>query len=91
MSFWKCIGEFLLFRWLFGSHKHNEAMHNVLYTGTNSDNSDFVDDSDSCLFSGSRRCDNSDSRYANQDYDYSQPYDDFQDEQEDYDFMENDF
>lgn len=90
MNFWKCIGGFLLFRWLFGSHKHNEAGHNVLYTSTNSDNSDFVDDTDSHLFSQSSY-DNSHYSFDNQNYDYSQSYDDFQDEQYDYDLMEDDF
>lgn len=27
MSFWKYLREFLIFRWLFGSHRHEEASH----------------------------------------------------------------
>jgi len=31
MSIWNYIGEFFLFRWLFGSNKHNETPQNVGY------------------------------------------------------------
>lgn len=56
MSVWKYIGEFFLFRWLFGSREHSDAGHNV--TGNHG---------------------------------YSQSYDDFLDEQEEYDMMDDDF
>lgn len=29
MSFWNYIGGFFLFRWLFGSHKHNNTQQKV--------------------------------------------------------------
>lgn len=38
-----------------------------------------------------RHHENSYSRYDNQDYGYSQSYDDFLDEQDDYDMMDDDF
>ncbi len=28
MSLWSFIGDFFLFRWLFGSHKHHDAANN---------------------------------------------------------------
>jgi hypothetical protein len=48
-----------------------------------------VDDNDT--HSGFGRHKNSYSRYDNHDYGYSQSYDDFHDEQDDYDMMGDDF
>ncbi len=44
MNLLNYIGEFFLFRWLFGLHKHNGTRLNVSDTTINSSNSDFVDD-----------------------------------------------
>lgn len=90
MSFWNYIGEFLLFRWLFGSHKHTEAKRDAPNETVNPVDSDSLDDPDSYMRYGSRP-DNSYSRYDNQDYGYPQSYDDFLDEQDDYDMMDDDF
>ena len=35
MTFWNYIGEFFLFRWLFGFHKHNESKRNLSDTPSN--------------------------------------------------------
>ena len=40
MAFWNYIGEFFLFRWLFGSHKCNETKHDLSAPITNSVNRD---------------------------------------------------
>lgn len=90
MSFWNYIGEFFLFRWLFGSHKHDEAKHDVPNTNIKFADRDFADDLNPHIGYGSRY-DNSRSRYNNQDYGYFQSYDDFLDEQDDYDMMDDDF
>lgn len=83
MSFWNYIGEFFLFRWLFGSHRHNETKRNLSDTTTNFDNRGIIDDNDSHIGYGSR--------YDNQCYDYSQSYDDFHDEHDYYDMTDDDF
>lgn len=90
MKFWNYISEFFLFRWLFGSHKRNEPKRDVSDTNISHADRDFANDIDSYI--GCRRhSDNSYSRYDNQDYSYSQSYDDFLDEQDDYDMMDDDF
>lgn len=90
MKFWNYIGEFFLFRWLFGSHKHNEPKRDVPNTNPRSADRDFANDLDSHIV-GIRHSDNSYSRYDNQNYGYSQSYDDFHAEQDDYDMMDDDF
>ncbi len=90
MSFWNYIGEFFLFRWLFGTHKPYVAKHNVRDTHTRSVYNDITDDWDSCIDHGSHY-DNGYSRYEDQEYGYLQSYDDFHDEQDDYDMMDDDF
>ncbi|MBO4966075.1 MAG: hypothetical protein J6C81_07430 [Muribaculaceae bacterium] len=89
MKFWEYIGEFLLFRWLFCSHKHKKTENDLSAPVTNYGNKD-IDELDSHIGFG-RHKDNSYSRYDNQDYGYSQSYDDFIDEQDDYDMMDDDF
>lgn len=86
MKFWNYIGEFLLFRWLFGSLKRDEAKCKDI----NPTDNDVADDADSYSGFGSRY-DNSYSRYDRQDYGGSQSYDDFLDEQDDYDMMDDEF
>lgn len=77
MSFWNCIGEFLLFRWLFGSHKHDEAKHDM----SDMDNSYAMDD-----------IDNDFDDDLDDDFDDGfDDLDDFLDEQEEYDEMDDDF
>ncbi|WP_305483349.1 hypothetical protein [Paramuribaculum intestinale] len=90
MSLWNYIGEFLLFRWLFGSHEHNETKRDLSDKSASFGNKDIIDDNDTHTGFG-RSHDNSYSRYDNRDYGYSQSYDDFHDEQDDYDMMDNDF
>lgn len=89
MLLWDYIGEFFLFRWLFGLHKHNEVKRNMSDTAINSLNKDCLDDHDSYI--DYRSHDNSYSHYDNKDYGYSQSYDDFLDEQDDYDMIDDDF
>ncbi len=89
MSYWNYIGEFFLFRWLFGSHKHNVTQQNMSDTFSSFGNMDIIDDNDT--HSGFDRHENSYSRYDNRDYGYSQSCDDFHDEQDDYDMMDDDF
>lgn len=48
MKFWNYIGGFFLFRWLFGSHKHNEAKPDVPDATVNPVDSDSMDNLDSC-------------------------------------------
>ena len=90
MIFWNYIGEFLLFRWLFGSRNHNEAKRDGSDSTISSVDRNFSNDLDSHIGFGSRY-DKSYSRYDNQDYGHSQSYDDFHDEQDDYDMMDDDF
>lgn len=89
MKFWNYIGESFLFHWLFGSHKHNKAKPDVPDATVNPVDSDSMDDLDSYMRFG-RHSDNC-SRYGNQDCGYTQSYDDFLDEQDDYDMMDEDF
>lgn len=79
-----------MFRWLFGSHKHNETTHNLSNSSIRSADRDYADDLDTHISFG-KRYDNSYSRYENHDHGYSQSYDDFLDEQDDYDIMDDDF
>lgn len=90
MSIWNYIGEFFLFRWLFGSHKHNEIVRNLSDMPLSSNNNNMVDYTDSHI-GYENRYDNSFSRYENCDYGYSRSYDNFHEEQDDYDMMDDDF
>ena len=90
MTFWNYIGEFFLFRWLFGSHKHNESKRNLSDTSSSFGHKDIIGNNDTHT-GFSRRHENSYSRYDNYDYGYSQSYDDFHDEQDGYDMMDDDF
>lgn len=89
MNFWNYIGEFFLFRWLFSSHRHNETQQNISDTSSGFGSKDIMDVNDTHFDFG--RHENSYSRYDNRDYGYSQSYDDFHDEQDDYDMMDDDF
>lgn len=89
MTFWNYIGEFFLFRWLFGSHKHNETQQNMSDTSSSFGNKDIIDVDDTHYGFGPNE--NSYSHYDNRDYGYSQSCDDFHDEQDDYDMMDDDF
>lgn len=89
MTFWNYIGEFFLFRWLFGSRKCNETKRDLSAPTTPFENGD-IDELDSSISFG-RHYDNRYSRYDNQNYGYSQSYDDFHDDQDDYDMMDDDF
>jgi len=89
MKLWNYIGEFFLFRWLFGSHKHNKPGRDLSDTSSSFGNKDIIDVTDT--HSGFGRHENSYSRYDNHDYGYSQSYDDFHDEQDEYDMMDDDF
>lgn len=90
MSFWTYIGEFFLFRWLFGSHKHDETKRDLSDTSSSFGSKDIIDDNDTHICFG-RRYENLYSRYDNHHYGYSQSYDDSHDEQDNYDMMDDDF
>lgn len=142
MSFWNYIGEFLLFRWLFGKFKESTTEHDAYTEGIGTPTSknngslngnhdegiapedavtdvgdNLLDDSDnfeglenlddldifmrdnngnnrSCLHHGDYG-NNHSSRYSDhQDWNsgvYSQSFDDFHDEQDNYDMMDDDF
>lgn len=89
MSFWNIIGDNLLFRWLFGFHKHDEPKRCLRCTSSSFGNKDIIDDNTHTSV-GSRH-ENSYSRYDSHDYCYTQSYDDFHEEQDDYDMMDDDF
>lgn len=142
MSFWNYIGEFFLFRWLFGKFRKSTIEHDthtevagasingkseylngnldeeiapdnaVTDVGNNliddSDNSEELDDLDIFMRNnnGNYRSHQSDENYDSSDYhsrsrysshndwdsgSYSQSYDEFLDEQDDYDMMDDDF
>lgn len=67
MSFWSCIGEFLLFRWLFDDHE-SDCNGNVGHTdyGGYSGNDDYID-------YGSRQSDD----FLDEQDDYDMMDDDF--------------
>ena len=135
MAFWKYIGEFFLFRWLFDKLRKSTTEHDshtevsgasingnseylngnldegiasddaITDVGNNllddSDNSEELDDLD--IFMRNNNGNNhSNLHYGDYDGDYhphndwssgsySQSYDDFHDEQDDYDMMDDDF
>lgn len=43
MLFWKYLREFLIFRWLFGSHSHEETSHRASSHRASSDDDRYVD------------------------------------------------
>jgi len=47
MSVWNYIGEFFLFRWLFDSHKQNEAKRDASNSTISNADRNFADDLDS--------------------------------------------
>lgn len=99
MSIWNYIGEFLLFRWLFGNRNkcHNvgnsHPVDTTYYTPRRVDIEDYIaNDLDDDL----RNMRGSDYGYHRSHKDYSgysgyQSHDDFLDEQDDYDMMDDDF
>lgn len=90
MKFFECIGEFLLFRWLFGHPKKNvrQRMPDENMSFWNNDDMDDLDrylDRDDL----DRYCDNDD--FDCSDHDDYDSIEDFLDEQDDYDMMDDDF
>lgn len=47
MRFWNYVSEFIFFRWLFGSHKHNEKIQDITDTTSSQVATDFANDTDS--------------------------------------------
>lgn len=84
MSFWNYIGEFFLFRWLFGKIKKSTTEH---YAHTERLGTAIDRDSDGDYNSSGRHSSHNDWNSGS----YSQSYDEFQDEQDDYDMMDDDF
>lgn len=99
MSIWNYIGEFLLFRWLFGNRNksHNISNYNSVettdYTPRRVDIEDYIThdlDNDLRDMHGSDYDRyHSHNNYSN--YGGYQSHDDFLDEQDDYDMMDDDF
>ncbi len=98
MSFWNYIGEFLLFRWLFGNQNrsHNVGSSHPVettdYTPRRVDIEDYIAndlDDDLRLMRGSDYG-RGYKHNAYSDYGY-QSHDDFLDEQDDYDMMDDEF
>lgn len=117
MSIWNYIGEFLLFRWLFGNRNKNHSAESTYNTGTtdfssyryynaednfNTNNhhrfssslyhgADIYDDEDDALDdfdptdSDDYQFNDPTETYAYHNHGYSQLYDDFHEEQDDYD------
>lgn len=99
MSIWNYIGEFILFRWLFGNRNrsHNvggsNPINTINYTQRRVDIEDSIAND---LEDDLRNIRNSDyGRYHGHndysDYDGYQSHDNFLDEQDDHDMMEDDF
>ena len=93
MSFLNCIGEFFLFRWLFGKLQSNEVQKNVPESCERQSfiNDDAEDNEISVDMSNSyHRDDFSYNPYADNDYDWNgQSFNDFHEEQDDYDMMDD--
>lgn len=47
MRFWDYVSEIIFFRWLFGSHKHNEKIQDITDTTSSQVATDFANDTDS--------------------------------------------
>lgn len=47
MRFWDYVSEFIFFRWLFGSHKHNEKTQDITDTTSSQVATDLANDTDS--------------------------------------------
>lgn len=90
MKFWNYIGEFFLFRWLFGWLKPNGAKNDLSESSRNDSNDDVINGCGTDFTHGNRY-EKSYSNYDNQDYNSSRAYDDFLDEQDEYDMMDDDF
>ena len=93
MGFWKCLGEFLFFNWLFGNHNHKSGSDNP-NSLTHPENHHYGHDD---LYSGGfdywRHRHGHNTGHGHDygfDNDY-RSYDDFLDEQDDYDMMDDDF
>ena len=86
MSFWSWIGDFFLFKWLFGSHKHHDSAESGqdLLSDRHADPADDYDDVLDDIYNSYDDFDESD---VSDSFD---SYDDF-DELDDFDMMDDDF
>ena len=99
MSIWNYIGEFLLFRWLFGNRNkcHNvgnsHPVDTTYYTPRRVDIEDYIANDLEDDLRNMRGSDYSryNSRNDYSDYGSYQAHNDFLDEQDDYDMMDDDF
>lgn len=94
MSFWSWIGDFFLFRWLFGSHRHHEAAGGGDGQGVTADHHSDVED-DLELLGLTDHHDKYDSPVDDygdySDYSDYDDYDEIDEELDDYDMMDDDF
>lgn len=90
MKFWSYIGEFFLFRWLFGLFKPNGTKSNLSESSRNDFHDDVINDCDTDFIHGNRY-EKSYSNYDNQNYNSYRAYDDFLDEHDEYDMIDDDF
>ncbi len=95
MNFWNIIGEILLFRWLFGSHRRHETDDDMsdLTFGRNDRN--LFEDNYMPFGSGSHHShthnNHTHNDFGHNNHSYNQSFDDFDDEHDDYDMMDDDF
>lgn len=87
MSIWNYISEFLLFRWLFGAHKHRNTDNGMADYPTHSCNNGKTDDYHH--FGSINRNENSFSYSNDHDYESYHSQDDFFEEQDDFDMMDD--
>lgn len=83
MKFWHYIGEFLLFRWLFGTHESDNTQHDVPSSANRLYGEDIIDD---CML---HHYDNRpEDDYYDGDY---ESYNNFLDDEDDYDLLDDFF
>ena len=105
MSIFRYLGEFFLFRWLFGSRRHNEPTHNMTHTAFNPVERDYSEDNDSHISperyyadahiflddQDYEERDYDDLDYEDRDYDDIDHYDSHEDYIDDFDILDDDF
>lgn len=94
MKLWNYTGKFLLFRWLFGSHSHDEATNNISNGIIDSSDNDWLYGQDPHIGFGNHFDDcfsnyNSQDYTASQGHGFSQSYDDYLFGQDDYGLIDD--
>lgn len=91
MKFWNYIGEFFLFRWLFGKLHHKEGQAHISKSSNQqSFLNDSFEDNDVRISSSNQSYHDYPSRYSHNDYDWdSHSLNDFDEGMDDYDVMDD--